>query len=169
MTQARDLEPGSVPSESRSMSSEARVTLTTILDIAEAAIRDAQAFEHEHGLSTRHTRKLPANTLRSLHRWQTATASASHGDTVKRVVADGTGIIRAASADKQVNVVCTEEPQVSAGASVTSIRIPDELRAQVDQYAHDRRWSFGEATRVALEQLVGYDQDAQPTDRRTAA
>jgi hypothetical protein len=58
---------------------------------------------------------------------------------------------------------------VPAASSVISIRVPAELRAQADQYAHERRWSFGEVTRVALEQLVGYDQDDdQPTDRRTA-
>ncbi len=42
----------------------------------------------------------------------------------------------------------------------TSVRIPEQLRERVEQYGRERRWSFGETTRVALEQLIGYDGQA---------
>jgi len=137
----------------------AEAELVAMLDTAEAAIRDAQAFEHEHGLASRHTRKLPADTLRIIRRWRTAAS----GDTLTPVVADGTAAKRAASADKQVNVVCTEEPQVPVAPS-TSVRIPESLRERVEEYGREHRWSMGEVTRVALEQLVGDEQHGdQPT------
>jgi hypothetical protein len=149
------------------MSTEARVTLTTILDIAEAAIRDAQAFEHEHELTTHGTRKLPGNALHAIHVWRRHMTTASHADTVSdtEATAPNTG----SQAGEVVSSSSAKELPTVAIAPATSIRIPEPLRERVDQYAHDRRWSFGEATRVALEQLVGYDQDDQPTDRRTAA
>jgi hypothetical protein len=48
----------------------------------------------------------------------------------------------------------------------TSIRIPEPLRERVDAFAAERRWSFGEATRVALERLVEYDSQ-EPEDDTT--
>jgi hypothetical protein len=55
---------------------------------------------------------------------------------------------------------------VPAGPA-TSVRIPELLRERVEQYGRERRWSMGEVTRVALEQLVGYDQpDDQPDNRK---
>jgi hypothetical protein len=130
-------------------------------DIA-AAIEQARAFEHEHGLSSSRTRKLPADTLRSLRRWRTAVT----GDTVTCVVAEGTAATRAASADKkQVNVVCTEEPPTVPAAPSTTIRIPEPLRERVEEYGREHRWSLGETTRVALERLVGYDREPNETER----
>ena len=41
-------------------------------------------------------------------------------------------------------------------APPVGIRVPQDLREQVQSFAHERRWTFLEATRVALEQLVGY-------------
>jgi hypothetical protein len=59
-------------------------------------------------------------------------------------------------------------PAVPAGPA-TSVRIPEQLRERVEQYGRERRWSFGETTRVALEQLVGYESEDQPaTERRPA-
>ncbi|HME04245.1 MAG TPA: hypothetical protein VKG38_14585 [Solirubrobacteraceae bacterium] len=45
----------------------------------------------------------------------------------------------------------------------TSIRIPEPRRERVEDYAREHRWSMGEVTRVALEQLVGYDRDEAAT------
>ena len=51
----------------------------------------------------------------------------------------------------------------------TSIRIPEPLRKCAEEYSRERRWSLGETTRVALEQLVGYDRELeQPAERRPA-
>src|SRR2546423_11026448 len=46
-----------------------------------AAVEDARAYQHEHGLSDHRSRKLPADVLRALRRWQRAT-SAPVGTTV---------------------------------------------------------------------------------------
>jgi len=48
-------------------------------------------------------------------------------------------------------------------AATTSIRIPEPLRERVEQYGREHRWSMGEVTRVALEQLVGYNRDEAAT------
>jgi len=57
---------------------------------------------------------------------------------------------------------------VPAGPA-TSIRIPEPLRKCAEEYSRERRWSLGETTRVALEQLVGYDRELeQPAERRPA-
>ena len=48
----------------------------------------------------------------------------------------------------------------------TSIRVPSELREQVERYGRERRWTFGETARVALEQLVDYKPEPEP--ERTA-
>jgi hypothetical protein len=135
----------------------AEALLARQLDAIAAAIDHAWKFQNEHGLTTRHTRKPAADTLRSLRRWQAAVAA----DTVKHVVADGTAE-RAASADKPVNVVCKEPPTVSI-APTTSVRIPEPLRERVEQYGREHRWSMGEVTRVALEQLVGGQHDGART------
>jgi hypothetical protein len=55
---------------------DARATLDAMLDIAEAAIRDAQAFEHEHGLASIRTRKLPGDMLRTFRRWRSENGAA---------------------------------------------------------------------------------------------
>jgi len=147
----------------------AQTTLDALLAALELTIRDAQAFQHEHRLASSRTRKLPGDMLRTLHRWQKVNDPAASADTLCEVVANGTGITRAASADKQVNVVCTEEPPVPAAHHVTSIRLPDELRERVEQYGREHRWSMGEVTRVALEQLVGSEtEDDTQTERRQA-
>jgi hypothetical protein len=50
---------------------------------------------------------------------------------------------------------------VPAGPA-TSVRIPEPLREQVEQYGREHRWSMGEVTRVALERLVGDQDDDEP-------
>ncbi|MGO8906961.1 MAG: hypothetical protein ACLQMH_15270 [Solirubrobacteraceae bacterium] len=135
--------------------------LAAMIDLARCAVEDARAHEHTAGLANHHTRKLPGDCLRILRRWRSATAVASGHATVQLVVANGTVRKQAASADKQANV-CTEEPPVPA-ATTTSIRIPESLRERVEEYGREHRWSMGEVTRVALEQLVGYDRDEAAT------
>src|SRR5690349_3950166 len=51
------------------------------LALIAAAIEDARAYQHEHGLSDHRSRNLPADVLRALRRWQRAT-SAPVGTTV---------------------------------------------------------------------------------------
>ena len=51
-----------------------------------------------------------------------------------------------------------EEPAVPVSPTV-AVRVPTDLRRQAEAYGRERRWTFGEVTRVALEQLVGYDKD----------
>jgi hypothetical protein len=58
------------------MSTEARATVDDLLAAVELAIRDAQAFEHEHGLASSRTRKLPADMLRILRRWRSENRAA---------------------------------------------------------------------------------------------
>jgi len=52
-----------------------RQELDQRLALIAAAIEDTRAFEHEHGLSSHATRKLPADVLRALRRWQRATSA----------------------------------------------------------------------------------------------
>jgi hypothetical protein len=52
------------------VSTEAKETVAALLAAVELAIRDAQAFEHDHGLASSRTRKLPADMLRLLRRWR---------------------------------------------------------------------------------------------------
>jgi len=134
--------------------------LVAMIDLAQCAVEDAREHEHEASLANHHSRKLPADCLRILRRWRSSTASASERATLQQVVANGTAAERAASADRQVNV-CAEEPPVPA--ATTSIRIPEPLRERVEQYGREHRWSMGEVTRVALEQLVGYNRDEAAT------
>jgi hypothetical protein len=51
------------------------------LALIAAAVEDARGYQHEHGLSDHRSRKLPADVLRALRRWQGAT-SAAVGTTV---------------------------------------------------------------------------------------
>src|SRR6476646_5709125 len=51
------------------MSAEAHQLDATLADLADA-IRDAQTFQHQHGLASAQTRKLPADMLRILRRWR---------------------------------------------------------------------------------------------------
>ncbi len=140
--------------------------LDAMLAIAEAAIRDAQQFEHEHHLGSVRTRKLPADMLRSLRRWKTAhTSAATMCDKSRATAPRDNG---QPTAGDQVHIVCEELPTVPTGPA-TSVRIPPELREQADAFARDRRWTFGEVVRVGLEQLVGHDQDDDSPDRRSAA
>jgi len=134
--------------------------LAAKIDLAQCAVEDVRAHEHKTGLASHRTRRLPGDCLRILRRWKDLTATAPDRGTVQEVVANGTAPKRAASADKPVNV-CTEEPPVPA--ATTSIRIPESLRVRVEQYGREHRWSMGEVTRVALEQLVGYDRDEATT------
>ena len=118
-------------------------------------IRDACAFEHEHGLTSRHTRKMPADALRSLHRWRTAhttTTSATLCDKSRATAPRDNG--QPTAGENQVHIVCEESPTVPTGPA-TSVRIPEPLRQQAEAFGREHRWSFGEVTRVALEQLVG--------------
>ena len=55
-------------------------------------------------------------------------------------------------------VAYPREPNVPVAPTV-SIRVPSDLRERVEAFGRERRWTFGEVTRVALEQLVGYDKD----------
>jgi hypothetical protein len=148
-----------------SMNREHVDVLDAKLALIARAVEDARAYEHEHALARHDTRKHAANTLRSLRRWQVAVAA----DTVKHVVADGTAAKRAASADKQVNVVCTKELPTVPIAPSTSVRIPEPLRERVEQYGREHRWTMGEVTRVALEQLVSPREDTHDPEPRAAA
>jgi len=148
------------------MTTDARATLDAKLAAIARAVEDARTFEHEHGLTSRTTRKLAASTLHSLRRWQQTAASSADGDTVKRVVGDGAAV-RAASADTQKSTPSAPEELPVPVSPVTSIRIPAELRAEAEAFGRDRRWTLGEVTRVALEQLVGDQEthDNQPAER----
>jgi hypothetical protein len=54
-------------------------------------------------------------------------------------------------------------------APTAGIRIPPDLREQAELFGRERRWTFSETAKVALEQLVGYEEreDAEP-ERRSA-
>jgi hypothetical protein len=53
-------------------------------------------------------------------------------------------------------------------APTVSIRMPADLRAQAEAYGRERRWTLGETTRVALEQLIARE-DNQPTGTEASA
>ena len=138
-------------------------------DIAEM-IEDARAYEHDHGLTSRHTRKMPADALRSLHRWRTAhttTTSATLCDKSRATAPRDNG--QPTAGENQVHIVCEESPTVPTGPA-TSVRIPPELREQADALARERRWTFGEVVRVGLEQLVaGQPENTRDAEPRRAA
>jgi len=48
------------------LSTEAKIILDAKLAAIEQAVRDAQAFEHEHGIASSRTRKLPGDVFRTL-------------------------------------------------------------------------------------------------------
>jgi predicted transcriptional regulator len=143
--------------------------LSRQLDAIAVAIERARTFEHEQSLSSGRSRRLPADMLRSLRRWQSVTSAA-------RVPATLCDKSRATAprdngqptAGDQVHIVCEEQPTVPAGPA-TSVRIPPKLREQADALARERRWTFGEVVRVGLERLVAYDQDDDDTQPRRAA
>ena len=140
-------------------------SLATKLAAIVRAVEDARAHQHEAGLATRYTRKLPADVLRVLRRWQESTAL--RGDTMQ----PKTGA-RAPQAGSQrqahkITACRREEPAVPVSPTV-AVRVPTDLRQQAEAYGRERRWTFGEVVRVGLEQLVDYqgevEQD-QPTER----
>jgi hypothetical protein len=136
--------------------------LDAMLDLAEAAIHDAQQFEHEHGLTSSRTRKLPADLLRTLHRWQkvndAAVMTAALCDKSRATAPTDSG--QPTAGDQVHHIVCEESPTVPTGPA-TSVRIPTELREQAEAFGRERRWTFGEVVRVGLEQLVGYDHELE--------
>jgi hypothetical protein len=91
------------------MSAAHEAMLAKLAELARA-VEDAQAYEHDRGLASHRSRRHAGDTLRCLRHWREHVTDAERSATVKRVVADGTVATRAASADKQVNVVCTKEP-----------------------------------------------------------
>ena len=137
------------------MSTEA-ATLATKLAAIVHAVEDARAYEHEHGLARHETRRHAADALRVVRRWQGFTVP--RGDTMQPKTgarAPQSGSQRQAH---KIAACRREEPAVPVSPTV-AVRVPTDLRRQAEAYGRERRWTFGEVTRVALEQLVGYDKD----------
>ncbi|HEY2181323.1 MAG TPA: hypothetical protein VGH09_06605 [Solirubrobacteraceae bacterium] len=135
------------------------------LRLALAVVSDAATFQRQTGQATSHTRKHPQTVSRELRRWR----SALQGDTVKPktgATAPQAGSQRQADA---VTACRREEPAVPVSPTV-AVRVPVELREQAEAYGREHRWTFGEVTRVALEQLVGFEQDDEDSpDRQVTA
>lgn len=122
------------------------------------AIEEARAFEHDHRLTTRRTRKLPGDAIRSLRRWQEFTTAAAYGDTVNGT--EATAPHTGSQAGEVKGSPSAKELPTVAIAPTVSIRVPTDLREQAEAYGRERRWTFGEVVRVGLEQLVDqHDQD----------
>jgi hypothetical protein len=130
------------------------------IDLAIAAILDAQELEHERRLGSRETRKLPADCVRILRRWRSVTDTAATAATVSHKSGARAPLSGQPEAGKQVNVCPLELSEVPAGEA-TSIRFPPPLRERAEEYGRERRWSFGEVVRVAVEELVDYEPQAE--------
>lgn len=133
-----------------------------LADLAAHAQR-VRDFQCQSGQDRRPLRKLAASTLHTVRNWRHAVA----GDTVSLdVVVEG----QAARADTSKSTPSAHEEPLVPVSPQTSIRIPEPLRERVAEYGRERRWSMGEVTRVALEQLVGQQVDTpEPEPRQTAA
>jgi predicted transcriptional regulator len=131
----------------------AEVKLAAQLDAIATAIEQARSFEHEHGLSNRHTRKLPADTLRSLRRWQHTTEDAACRVTLHSNVA-----ATAPATGSQRQAVTPSPPAKGAPTVPVSptvgIRIPEPLRQRAEDLAHREERSFGQVVRRALTEHV---------------
>jgi hypothetical protein len=137
------------------------------LVLAIAAVLDAQELEHEQRLGSRQTRKLPADCLRILHRWRCLTDTSTAAATLSYKTGARAPLSGQPEAGKQVNVCPRELPEVPAGEA-TSIRFPPPLRERAEAFARERRWSFGEVVRVAVEELVDYQPPQPEPERRSA-
>jgi predicted transcriptional regulator len=135
-------------------------------DIA-AAIERARAFEHEHGLSSSRTRKLPADALRSLHRWQQATEDAAQSATVCNTAATAPRDNGQPTAGQQQPDTCQGAPTVPASPTV-GVRIPPALLERAEDQAHREDRTLSQLIRRALTQHVG-EHDHRPTEGQRAA
>lgn len=142
------------------------VELARRIDLALGVIRDAQEYQHEHGHADHHTRRLPADAARALRKWRLFTVASSRTATVSPKTGARAPLSGQPTAGKQSTP--TEDLQVPI-SQATSIRIPEELRERVDEYARERPWTLGETARVALEQLVGWDERDQGEQPKAAA
>jgi hypothetical protein len=143
--------------------------LDAMLTLAGDSIRDAQAFQHEHGLTSHATRKLPGNALHAIRAWQKHIAAAVHGDTVNRTEATApeTGSQAGDEVGKSHRLQGAAEVAI---APTVSIRVPVDLREQAEAFGRERRWTLGEVVRVGLERLVEHDgQEQDDTQSRPAA
>jgi hypothetical protein len=66
------------------------IELVTQISVVIAVCEQLWRTQNANGLTTRTTRKPPADVLRSLHRWQQSLASVETSATLHEVVADGT-------------------------------------------------------------------------------
>jgi hypothetical protein len=144
----------------------AAATLARQIDDIIEMVEDARAFEHERGLGSIHTRKLPANAIRELRRWQSVTASAAGRDTVHDK-SGATAPQGQPTAGDSKSTSSARSPQVQA--PVVSIRMSPDLREQAEAFGRERRWTLAQTTRVALEQLVGQGDDTHGHEPRQAA
>ena len=137
------------------------------IDLAIAVVQDARAYEHEHGLTSRHTRQLPRGILRQLAHWRKVTATSEH----RATLCESQPIAPATGSEADASELSVREEPVVATSPIVGVRIPEPLKRQAEVFAREHRWSFGETTRVALERLVGYDAQEPEGDThpRTAA
>ncbi len=135
-------------------------SLAAQLDAIAAAIEQARAFEHEHGLSSSRTRKLPANAIRELRRWRHATEHAEQRATVPSTAPQprhrDNGQPTAGS-----NTQPAKEPAVPASPTV-GVRIPVDLRQRAEDQARREDRSFSQVVRHALAAHLS-DADREPS------
>jgi hypothetical protein len=102
------------------------------IDLAIAAVLDAQELDHEHGMSTHRTRKLPGDAVRILRRWRSVTDASAPAATVSHKTGARAPLSGQPEAGKQVNVCPRELSEVPAGEA-TSIRFPPPLRERAEE------------------------------------
>ena len=138
----------------------AEIELASKLDAIATAIEQARAFEHEHGLSNRDTRKLPGDALRSLRRWQAAAHVATLQSSNVAATAPATGSQRQAVTPTPAKGAPTVPVSPTVG-----IRIPEPLRQRAEALAQREERSVSQVIRRALTEHV---ERHEPEHRQAA-
>jgi hypothetical protein len=144
----------------------ARRELLARLALARAVIEDARSIEHSHGLAHNNSRRFAGDILRRIHLWNAAHGGTVNGNVAANAPATGSEAGSSETPDPK-------EPDAMPVSETFGVRLPADLRADIDEIATAHRLSSGQVIRVAVEQMVEREQRtkhaAEHTPPRTAA